>query len=186
MGKLAALRKRLEPPEPEQDQVDLRLIAEQVVGDLWSDMRPELQTVAKSLQGVQGEVTKLPPSVKSISQQMTSYAIQEISRKIEPEMRALAEELRSRSITQKDMLDLQKKLVGALSNVRIPDYSVALARLETKQPDLSGIMERLDALRERAEQEPEAEEHDEPPRQWTFRVQRDGSGLIQTITAEAN
>jgi hypothetical protein len=68
-------------------------------------------------------------------------------------------------------------LVKALSNVRIPDYSEQLAKLEGAKVDMGPLLEKLDNL---------VVELPEESRAWTFDIKRNRDGLIESVTATAD
>lgn len=95
---------------------------------------------------------------------------------LKPEIRKVAEAL---STSNRDMVDLQGRLVDALSNVVIPDYTDQLRRLEAAQPDLSPIIKAINSIEI---PEYEAEERAD---EWVFDIQRNQNGLIKSVTAKA-
>lgn len=93
---------------------------------------------------------------------------------IKPEIKKIADALSS---SNRDMVGLQGRLVEALSNVKIPDYTNQLDRLEKSQPDLSPVMKAIDGI--------EFPEPEERPTEWVFDIERHNNGLIKSVTARA-
>lgn len=173
MPKLAHLRKQ----EPVKIEGILEGISRTVAGMVRESFADDVARNSQGLGALQERLDALSPAFDEQLNKLASYIVYEVGRKVEPQLKELTKELKSRAITQADMVKLQGDLVKALSNVRIPDYSEQLRRLDVK-PDLGPLLEKLDNL--------EVElPVDDRPLQWTFDIKRDRNGLLESVTATA-
>jgi len=144
-----------------------QLMAQSVADSATPEFKRLMQAVNANGGRADNSVTKATNALRQ--------AIKDEVKSLKPEISKIAESLESSS---KDIVDLQGKLVGALSRVKIPDYSAQLDRLERSQPDLSPV---LDAVRNIEIPEPQ----DERPLEWKFEIERHRNGLVKSVTAKA-
>lgn len=165
MGKLQHLMP--EPGSPLGGFIDFAIadLAKQVAGII----QPEINAKHSEIESMRVQLARLTPELKqALGQYLASVVAQ-----LQQDVRSNTAEVRGMS---GDLGELQGRLVAALSQVKIPDYSAQLARLESKAVDLGPVLERLDAM---------AQEEEEEPKKWVFNIERDERGLISNVTAEA-
>lgn len=159
MGNLAGMSKP-------QNPVDgfIGSIAQIISYEVTRQLEKSLQAANQSQVATQMTVANMLPAIQR--------ALGEAVNALVPKLDQMMNELRSGAITQQDLVRLQNSLVKALSNVKIPDYSEALARIEAKETDLTAVIAKLEAM-----------ESEEEPDVWHFKVERNANGFITGVTA---
>lgn len=170
MGRIS----HLIPEEAAPQAFSLEGVINQVIEELaqraYGNVAPDIKKVVQAVNenGARGDnsVNKATAALRK--------AIQDEVKSLKPEIQKVLEALQS---SNKEMVGLQGRLVNALSNVRIPDYTDQLKRLEQSQPDLSPVLKAIQSI--------EIPENEERPREWEFEIERHRNGLIKSVKARA-
>lgn len=175
MGKLAHLMPKEEQPVSiKQDLAFVSSLSKmlQNVAE-FSEIAPEMReglasqvAEAKRIQsGLTASQSALEGAIKAAVKSMAAD-LEKVSKRVD------------KGLTSEDFGKMQARLIDALSQVQIPDYSEQLARLEAKKVDLKSIEAKLDQLLAMEEMDEE-----EPPKQWRFEIERNANGTIKSVDA---
>lgn len=130
--------------------------------------------VSQTQRGLQPDFAQQINYINAVIETMGGIA-PAVQRAMVAEIKPILAELRKKKPDNSKAL--HDRLVNALSNIRIPDNTEQLNRIEAQQPDLYPVIKAVKDLK--------FPEPDVYPRVWDFEIIRNDDGLIERVIATA-
>lgn len=175
MGKLAHIKTAMSSTSMMDGMVQaVGAYIAQVVADKLSQ---DMSRGGEGLNQVKAAVGALEPSITAAVKSAVGEIVQSLATHHEATKRELQSASDKLTGTQRSLM---QSFTQALTQVKIPDYSESLKRIEGKAVDLSPVERQLEAVLLKLDID-----KDDDPKQWKFTVKRNSRGLIETVTATA-
>lgn len=173
MGKLSHLRKK----EPIAIEDFWGALTQDFSSKTSASIDPQFRALVAHLGTLSRQISAAAEDGKGAASE-SAAALQASVRDLAAALKRVEKKLGSVADSQSGRTQLQADIVRALSNVRIPDYSEQLARLEGKTVDLAPVLKKIEAI--------EFPEPEERPLKWRFEIKRNSRGFIEEVIAEAD